>query len=131
MQYAMLIYLSPADFDDRTNEDNEAFWGGWRSYFSGMVDAGVYAGGNPLEAITTGATVRVKDGKRRIHDGPYAETKEQLGGFVILEAPSLEAAIDWAARCPAAATGAVEVRPVRNIDMKVLGIDEKAGQRTA
>jgi hypothetical protein len=56
--------------------------------------------------------VRLRDGKRRVQDGPFADTKEQLGGFIIMELPSLDAALDWAERCPAAATGAVEVRPL-------------------
>ena len=112
MQYMMLIYLSETDFDARTNEKDEAFWGVWRAYFQSVVDAGAFVSGSPLQPVTTGGTVRLKNGKRHIQDGPYAETKEQLGGFVILELPSLDAALDWAARCPAAATGAVEVRPL-------------------
>jgi hypothetical protein len=112
MQYMMLIYLARTDFDARTNENDEAFWDAWRAYFKALVDAGAYVNGSPLQPVTTGATVRLKNGKRHVQDGPYAETKEQLGGFVILELPSLDAALDWAARCPAAATGAVEVRPL-------------------
>jgi hypothetical protein len=112
MQYMMLIYLSSSDFENRASELNEPFWGAWRGYFKALVDAGAFIGGSPLEAITTATTVRLKDGKRHVQDGPYADTKEQLGGFVILELPSLDAALDWAARCPAAATGAVEIRPV-------------------
>jgi hypothetical protein len=60
----------------------------------------------------TGTTVRVKEGKRRVQDGPYADTKEQLAGFIILELPSLDAALEWAARCPGASIGVVEVRPL-------------------
>ena len=60
----------------------------------------------------TGTTVRLKEGKRRVQDGPYAETKEQLAGFIILELPSVDAALEWAARCPGASIGAVEVRPL-------------------
>ncbi len=76
------------------------------------VEAGVYVGGDPLLPPETGTTVRVKDGKRQVQDGPFADTKEQLGGFTILELPSLDEALEWAARCPAASIGAVEVRPV-------------------
>jgi hypothetical protein len=82
------------------------------TYHKALVEAGVYLGGNPLQAPETATTVRLKDGKRRVQDGPFADTKEQLGGFTILELPSLDAALDWAARCPAASAGAVEVRPV-------------------
>ena len=112
MQYMMLIYETAADFDARTNEKQEMFWGAWRAYHKALVDAGVYVTGNALQPTATGTTVRLKNGKRHVQDGPYADTKEQLGGYFILELPSLDAALDWAARCPAAASGALEVRPV-------------------
>ena len=112
MKYMMAIYETEADFHARTNEKQETFWGAWRAYHKAMVDAGVYVGGNALQPPATGTTVRLKGGKRQVQDGPYADTKEQLGGFIILELPSLDAALDWAARCPAATSGAVEVRPV-------------------
>jgi hypothetical protein len=75
-----------------------------------LVEAGIYVGGDPLEVPETATTVRLKEGKRRVQDAPFADTKEQLGGFIILELPSLDAALDWAARCPAASRVAVEVR---------------------
>ncbi len=83
-----------------------------RVYHKALVESGAYIVGEPLEVPETGTTIRTKDGKRGVQDGPYADTKEQLGGFVILELPSLDAALDWAARCPAASLGAVEVRPL-------------------
>ena len=89
-----------------------SYVGAWRAYYKALVEAGVYVGGDPLQPPETGTTVRLKDGKRRVQDGPFADAKEQLGGFTILELPSLDAAIDWAARCPAASIGAVEVRPL-------------------
>lgn len=110
MQFALLIYESPEAFASRNNEESDAYTGAWRAYYKAMVDAGVYVGGNPLALPETGTTVRITDGKRRVQDGPYADTKEQLGGFTILELPSLDKALDWAARCPAASYGAVEVR---------------------
>ena len=84
--------------------------GSWRAYYKALIDAGIYVGGAPLEAPATGATVRVHGGQRRVQDGPYADTKEQLGGQIVLELPSMDEALDWAARCPTAASGAVEVR---------------------
>jgi len=84
--------------------------GAWRAYYKALIDAGIYVGGAPLEAPATGATVRVHGGQRRVQDGPYADTKEQLGGQIVLELPSMDEALDWAARCPTAASGAVEVR---------------------
>jgi len=77
-----------------------------------MVEAGIHVSGEPLDVPETATTVRWRDSKRLIQDGPFAGTKEQLGGFTLLELPSLDAALEWAARCPAAAYGAVEVRPV-------------------
>jgi hypothetical protein len=68
--------------------------------------------GNGLQQPGAAATLRLRDGQRLVQDGPYADTKEQLGGFYLIEAPDLDAALAWAARNPAAATGAVEVRPV-------------------
>ena len=112
MQYMMLIYETDADFEARSNEKKEMFWGAWHAYHKSMVDAGVFVSGNALQPSTTGTTVRLKNGKRHVQDGPYAEAKEQLGGYLILDLLSLDAALDWASRCPAAATGAVEVRPV-------------------
>ena len=112
MQYAMLIYESPENFESRKKRDNDAHIGAWRGYHKALVDAGVHAGGDPLQAPETATTVKVKDGRRQVQDGPFADTKEQLGGFTILECPSLDVALEWAARCPAAASGAVEVRPL-------------------
>ena len=112
MKYMMLIYETEADFAARTNEKKETYWAAWRAYHKALVDAGVLVNGNALQPYSTATTVRSKGGKRQVQDGPYAETKEQLGGFIILELPSLDAALDWAARCPAAATGAVELRPI-------------------
>jgi hypothetical protein len=112
VQFMLLIYETADDFGLRENGTNDALIGSWRAYYRALVDAGIYVGGAPLEAPAAGATVRVHGGQRQVQDGPYADTKEQLGGQIILELPSLDAALDWAARCPSAATGAVEVRPL-------------------
>ena len=113
MQFALLVYESPEAFGMRTNNhENDQYLGAWRAYHKALVEAGVFAGGNPLQSPETATTVRIKEGKRRVQDGPIADTKEQLGGFTILELPSLDAALEWAARCPAASLGAVEVRPL-------------------
>jgi hypothetical protein len=112
MQYAMLIYETPEAFESRQSGEENPYVGSWRAYHQALVKAGVYVAGDPLRLPETATTVRLKDGRRQIQDGPYAETKEQLGGFVIVELPSIDAALEWAARCPAAAYGAVEVRPL-------------------
>ena len=69
-------------------------------------------GADRLQPVATATTVRVANGKTTVLDGPYAETKEQLGGYYIVDVPDLDAALSWAARCPAASHGAVEVRPI-------------------
>lgn len=113
MLYALLVYEKPTDFARRDPSiEKDSYVGAWRMYYQAMVEAGIYVGGNPLDVPETATTVRLRDNKRQIQDGPYASTKEQLGGFTLLELPSLDAALEWAARCPAASYGAVEVRPV-------------------
>ena len=114
MKYALLIYEPPQAFERRKHYDagDDAMVAAWRKYYQALVAAGVYVAGEPLHVPATGTTVRVKDGKREIQDGPYANTKEQLAGFQILELPSLDAALEWAARCPVAQFGAIEVRPL-------------------
>jgi hypothetical protein len=91
MQFALLVYESPEAFATR---ETDSYLGAWRAYYKALVEAGIYVGGDPLEVPETGTTVRVKEAKRRVQDGPYADTKEQLGGFIILELPSLDAAFD-------------------------------------
>jgi len=112
MQYVVLIYESPQDFESRSGGKSHPYIAAWRAYHRALAGAGVYVGGAPLEDVGTATTVRLADGRPRVQDGPFAETKEQLGGFMILELPSLDAALEWAARCPAAASGAIEVRPL-------------------
>jgi len=102
MQFALLIYHTPEEFDMRRNDYSEPHLGAWRAYYKALVEAKVYVGANALELPETGTTVRVKEGKRRVQDGPYADTKEQLAGLIILELASVDAALEWAARCPGA-----------------------------
>jgi len=111
MEYVVLIYESPENFASRGSGRSDPYIAAWRAYYKALVAAGVYVGGEPLEDAGTATTVRVKGGRPQVQDGPFAEAKEQLGGFILLDLPSLDAALEWAARCPAAATGAVEVRP--------------------
>jgi hypothetical protein len=112
MQFALLIFESPEAFATRNGDGTDAYTAAWRPYYKALVESGTHLAGYPLEVPETGTTVRLKEGKRRVQDGPFADTKEQLAGFIILELPSLDAALDWAARCPAASAGAVEVRPL-------------------
>ena len=112
MQFALLIFESPEAFAARNRDETDSYLGAWRAYYKALVDNGIYVGGDPLEVPETATTVRLKEGKRRVQDGPFADTKEQLAGFIVLELASPDAALDWAARCPSAAVGAVEVRPL-------------------
>jgi hypothetical protein len=110
VKYALLIY------SDETQEPSQAEWdavmGEYYAYSKSVVDAGAMAGGEALQPTATATVVRVRDGNRLTTDGPFAEAREQLGGFFLVEAADLDAALDWAARCPGARYGAVEVRPV-------------------
>ncbi len=113
MQYAILVYETDASMNARTDEQQQAaYWGAYSAYSQALAEAGVIAGGAALHPEQTATTVRLKDGQRHVQDGPYADTKEQLGGFFIIDVPNLDVALDWAARCPAASNCGVEVRPV-------------------
>jgi hypothetical protein len=112
MTYTILIYETQDDFGARTDaKRKDAYWAAYRAYTVALREAGVMVGGNALQPAAVATTVRQRDGKRQVQDGPYAEAKEQLGGSYVIEVPNLDRALEWAARCPAASTGAVEVRP--------------------
>lgn len=110
MQYMIMNWVRPSDFAE--SDRNEIDPSAWGAYTQALIDAGVMRGGNALKPSFTASTVRVRDGQRDVQDGPYADTKEQLGGYFLIEVPDLDEALAWAARNPAASTGAVEVRPV-------------------
>lgn len=109
----MLIFAeSDAATAIRNDPDKApAYWGAWTAYVEAVAQSGIVVSGAALQPPETATTVRLRDGKRQIHDGPYAESKEMLGGFYVINVPDLDAALDWAARSPAATYGAVEVRP--------------------
>jgi hypothetical protein len=112
MKFTVMIYESESDFAARTDpKRKDAYWGAYRAYTKALNDAGVMAGGAGLQPPHSATTVRARDGKRQVQDGPYAEAKEQLGGFYVIDVPDLDQALEWAARCPAAAWAGVEVRP--------------------
>jgi hypothetical protein len=113
MNYILMIYENAAGFALRTDpQKQEAYWAGFPLYRQALEEAGVLVGGAGLEPPMTGTTVRLQSGQRLVQDGPYADTKEQLGGFFIIDVPGLDAALDWAARVPAAPGSVIEVRPV-------------------
>jgi hypothetical protein len=112
MQYMLLVYSDQkvgAAMPAAAMADAVA---AYQAYTEALQAAGVLVGSNRLAYSDTASTVRVRDGKTQVLDGPYAETKEQLGGYYLVEAENLDAALTWAARCPGAAHGSVEVRPL-------------------
>jgi len=113
MQYMLLLNETAADFAKRTDpEAAGAYWGGWTAFIDAMAAAGVIVKGDGLQGPMLATTVRVLDGKRHVQDGPFADSKEQLGGYFVIEVPDLDTALDWAARAPSAVSASVEVRPV-------------------
>jgi hypothetical protein len=112
MQYLLLIYGNEAAMASASEADTGQVMAAYGAYTEAMVKAGVMVGGNRLRPSSTATTIRSAGGKTQVLDGPYAETKEQLGGYYLIEAPDLDAALSWAERCPGAASGAVEVRPI-------------------
>ncbi len=112
MNYAILIYETQDDFAARTDPVRaQKYFESWPPYIKAIRDAGIHVAGAGLEPPQIATTVTLRKGERHVQDGPYADTKEQLGGFFVIDVPDLDTALDWAARCPAAATGMVEVRP--------------------
>ncbi len=112
MNYAVIFYESPADFAQPKSRESGPLRQAWMSYIKTLADAGIMRGGSGLQVPATATTVRIKDGKRKVEDGPFADTKEQLGGFIEIEVSNLDEALEWAARAPCASTGGVEVRPI-------------------
>ena len=112
MQYMIMNYVPAATDEGAAPPDEHSDRDAWSAYTKAMLDAGVMRGGNALRPGYTGTTVRLRDGRRDVHDGPYADSKEELGGYYIIEVPDLDVALQWAARNPAASSGAVEVRPI-------------------
>jgi hypothetical protein len=112
MKYLLLIYANEAGMQAATKAETDQMHAAYGAYTEAMQKAGVIVGGERLRPTTSASTVRIAGGKTQVLDGPYAETKEQLGGYYMIDVPDLDAALSWAARCPGASRGAVEVRPI-------------------
>jgi hypothetical protein len=112
MQYLMLIYESEAQWDAIKESDRQDIYKAYRDLIQNLEKAGKYKGGHQLQPISTATTVRARNGKAAVTDGPFAETKEQLGGYMLIEAKDLDDALAIAARIPSVQTGSIEVRPV-------------------
>ena len=113
MQYLLLIYNNERNWMDLSENDAKGLTSEYMTFTDDIAKSGHYKGGNALEPTNTATTVRVRDGKRQTTDGPFAETREQLGGYYLVDAKDLDEAIRLAARIPGARTGGIEVRPVR------------------
>ena len=112
MKYLLLIYGNESAMQKASEADTGQMMAAYQAYTQAMMQAGAYVDGNRLQPSSSATTVRVANSKTEVLNGPYAETREQLGGFFIVEAPDLDGALSWAARCPGASHGVIEVRPI-------------------
>ncbi len=113
MQFMLIFNESTENVAERDNPDKaQAYWAAWGAYVGALNQSGLVVSGAGLQPPHTATHIQVRDGKRHIHDGPYADTKEHLGGFFIIDVPSLDEALEWASRSPNVYAGTTEVRPV-------------------
>lgn len=112
MNYMLMIYGDEDARETMTPEQGNEMLAAYMAYAGAMQQAGILRAGERLRPTDAATTVRVADGKTQVLNGPYAETKEQLGGFFVIDVPDLDAALSWAARCPGASHGTMEVRPI-------------------
>jgi hypothetical protein len=116
MKYLLAIYNDSDIRNGMSEEDLSALSNEYWKYTEELEKSGLGRGGEGLEPVSTATTVRVRDGKTQVTDGPFAETKETLAGFYMIECGTLDQAIDWASRIPGARSGSIEVRPVMTFD---------------
>ena len=117
MRYALLIYASEQDWATQSEEESQAVNQEYMAFTKDIIDRGLMKGGEALQPTSTATTVRVRNGETLTTDGPFAETKDQLGGFYLVDCKDLDEAIEVAARIPDARRGSIEVRPIMEIDM--------------
>lgn len=116
MRYLLLICTSEEEDAKRSPAEQEANMEAYFAFTNEVREAGVYQGGEALQPVATATTVRVRDGKTLTTDGPFAETKEQMGGYYMIDVENLDEAIKWAAKIPGAAHGSIEIRPLWEFD---------------
>ena len=112
MQYLLMLYADESGWGRLSQAEQQAGMAAYTAYTQALKKAGALVGANRLQPTSVATTVREANGKTQVLDGPYAESKEQLGGYYLIDVPDLDAALSWAARCPAANHGVVEVRPI-------------------
>jgi hypothetical protein len=116
MQYLLLIYRNEAELGKMSPADRKQMMGDYGAYTQSIIQSGHFKAGDGLQPTSTATTVRVREGKTLTTDGPFAETREQLGGYYLVDAKDLDTALGLAARIPGARTGSIEVRPVMIYD---------------
>jgi hypothetical protein len=112
MQYLLTLYADESGWSKMSTSDHEQAVAAYMAYGEALRAAGAFVGSNRLQPIATATTVRTINGKAQVLDGPYVDSKEQLGGYYLIDVPDLDAALSWAARCPGSGHGVVEVRPI-------------------
>jgi hypothetical protein len=112
MKYMLLIYSNEAGMQNASKAEVDQMMGAYSAYSEAIAKAGVMVGADRLQRSSSATTVRTTGGKTQVLDGPYVESKEQLGGYFLIDVPDLDAALSWASRCPGASHGVVEVRPI-------------------
>jgi hypothetical protein len=122
MKFMLLLWGDEGQWADMSEEEAAAEMERWNDYSNQLIAAGAMVSGEGLQASPTSKTLRVENGEQVVTDGPFAETKEQLGGFYVIECASMDEALDWAAKVPSAEQGSTEVRPV--IAYEEMGIED-------
>lgn len=114
MLFALMFNSNTEEYARRDDPAQApAYWAAWRAYIDAVSAAGVVVSGGELDLPGNATTVRIRDGQRFVQDGPYADTRELLGGFLIIDVPSLDEALQWAARSPSSSAGSTEIRPMK------------------
>jgi hypothetical protein len=112
MQYLLMAYVDETGWPKMSKSDQEQGMAAYAAYGEALKTSGVMKGSNRLQPSSVATTVRSTNGKSQVLDGPYVDSKEQLGGYFLIDVPDLDAALSWASRCPAVNHGVVEVRPI-------------------
>lgn len=128
MQYLLLIYADESTYGTATPVEAQQRTAAYGAYTTDLIKSGQFKGGQPLQPSTTATSVCVRDDERLITDGPYAETKEQLAGYYLVDCANLDQAIDWAAKIPGARYGTIEVRPIMDLPEEYTAMVEQAAR---
>jgi hypothetical protein len=112
VQYLLLIHDDEAHWSTMSDDERDKLYAGYGTFTNELRESGAYVGANQLQPTSTATAVRVREGETLTTDGPFAETKERLGGYYLIDVESLDEAIEWAAKIPTARIGTIEVRPV-------------------